>query len=165
MKPVIPNFLRSLSVACVLLAWTSCKPNDTKILKEAQANVSAVDPAVTVEVKDGIVTLSGQVVDDAARMNIENAAKEVKGVRSVINNVVATPPPPAPTPVTANDDATIAEGINAGLETKGIKGVTVTVMNGEVTLAGNAKRSDSETIMQIANESKPVKVINNLNLD
>lgn len=164
MNMTIPKFLMSFLVASTLLFWTSCKPNDAKILEEAQTKVSAVDPSVTVEVKDAVVTLSGQVADDATRMNVENAAKEVKGVKSVTNNVVATPPPPAPEPVVINDDAAISTTISTGLEAKGIKGVTVTVVNGEVTLTGNAKKDDLQTIMQVANESRPAKVNNQLTL-
>lgn len=162
MKMTVPKFLMNLLVASTLVLWTSCKPNDAKILEEAKAKVSAVDPGVTVEVTDGTVTLSGQVADDATRMNVENAAKEVKGVKSVTNNIVATPPPPPPAPVVINDDAVITTAVNSGLEAKGIKGITVIVTNGEVTLTGNAKKSDLQTIMQVANESKPAKVNNQL---
>ena len=164
MKLTIPKFLLSLLVASSLILWTSCKPNDAKILEEVKAKVSAVDPNVMVEVNEGVVTLSGQVVDDATRMNVENAAKEANGVKSVTNNVVATPPPPPPAPVVINDDAAITSAVTSGLEAKGIKGVTVQVMNGEVTLTGNAKKDDLQTIMQVANESNPAKVNNNLTL-
>ena len=83
MKLTIPKFLLSLLVASSLILWTSCKPNDAKILEEVKAKVSAVDPNVMVEVNEGVVTLSGQVVEDATRMNVENAAKEANGVKSV----------------------------------------------------------------------------------
>jgi len=162
MKLTVPKFLLSLFVASTLIFWTSCKPNDAKILEDTKAKVSAIDPNVGVEVHEGVVTLSGQVMDDATRMNVENAAKEVKGVKSVTNNVVATPPAPEPAPVTINDDASITTTIQSGLDMKGIKGVTVSVMNGEVTLTGTAKKADLQTIMQVANESHPAKVNNNL---
>ncbi len=162
MKLTIPGFLMSLILASTLVLWSSCKPSDAKLLEEAKAKVGAVDPSVTVEVTDAVVTLSGQVADDATRMNVENAAKEVKGVKSVTNNVVATPPPAAP--VVVNDDAVITNTISAGLEAKGINGVTVTVANGEVTLTGDARKSDLQTIMQVANESRPAKVNNQLTL-
>jgi hyperosmotically inducible protein len=164
MKVTISKFLTSLLLVSTLVFWTSCKPNDSKILEETKAKVSVIDPNVTVEVKEGVVTLGGQVLDDATRMNVENAAKEVKGVKSVTNNVVATPPPPPPAPVVINNDTEISTAINTGLAAKNIKGVTVAVANGEVTLTGNAKKADLQTIMQVANESKPAKVNNNLTL-
>jgi osmotically-inducible protein OsmY len=162
MNTKISKFLMGLLVASSMVFWTSCKPNDTKILEDTKAKVSAIDPNVAVEVHEGVVTLSGQVLDDAVKMEVENAAKEVKGVKSVTNNVVATPPPAPPAPVVINDDAAITTAIQSGLEMKNIKGVTVAVANGEVTLTGNARKNDLQTIMQVANESKPAKVINNL---
>lgn len=164
MKLNFSKLLMSLLVASTLVFWTSCKPDDAKLLQEAKAKVSAIDPNINVEVHDAVVTLSGQVMDDAMRMNAENAAKEVKGVKSVTNNVVATPPAPEPAPVVVNDDAAITTAIQSGLEMKGIKGVSISVANGEVTLTGSAKKSDLATIMQIANEAKPAKVMNQLTL-
>ncbi len=53
--------------------------------------------------------------------------------------------------------------INEGLKKKGITGVNVAVANGEVTLSGTVDKAKVAEVMMVANESKPSKVINNLN--
>ena len=46
----------------------------------------------------------------------------------------------------------------SAFDAKGIKGITATVSNGEVTLTGDVKKADLQKVMQVANESKPKKV-------
>ena len=41
--------------------------------------------ALKVEVKDGVVTVSGLVENEKARRKVEKLAKKVKGVKSVVN--------------------------------------------------------------------------------
>jgi osmotically-inducible protein OsmY len=43
---------------------------------------------IGVDVKDGVVTLSGKVVDEKVRQKAERLAKHVKGVKSVVNQLV-----------------------------------------------------------------------------
>lgn len=56
--------------------------------------IEAVSPfgSITVEVKNAVVTLSGEVADEAARTNAESAAANVKGIKSVTNNLTVRPP-------------------------------------------------------------------------
>lgn len=42
---------------------------------------------VNVDVKDGVVTLSGQASTEAERLKAEQIAKEAKGVKSVTNKI------------------------------------------------------------------------------
>ena len=42
---------------------------------------------VTVEVKDGVVTLSGPVESKPQKDKAEHIAKKVKGVKKVVNNI------------------------------------------------------------------------------
>lgn len=42
---------------------------------------------VNVDVKDGVVTLSGQASSEAERLKAEQIAKEAKGVKSVTNKI------------------------------------------------------------------------------
>ena len=101
-------------------------------------------------------------MDDAAKTTAEDAAKSVKGVKSVVNNVMLTPPPPPP--VTINPDDILKSSVDSSLNAAGITGVTATIANGEVTLTGTIKRSDLRKVMQAANEAKPKKVNNQLTL-
>lgn len=154
----------TILVASSLFLWTSCKPSDTKIAEQVKEKVGAIDPTVNVAVAEGAVTLTGQVADDAIRMNIETASKEVKGVKSVINSTTVAVPMPVAAPVVINPDDAISKTIQESLVAKNITGVTVTIAEGVVTLTGNAKKSDLQTIMQVTNESHPKKVENKLTL-
>ena len=44
-----------------------------------------------VEVKDGVVTIQGRVGKEKSRQKIDNVAKKVKGVTSVVNQVKVEP--------------------------------------------------------------------------
>ena len=46
---------------------SSCKPGDAKIAENAKEKVSSVSPAVTVDVKDGVATLGGEVADESTK--------------------------------------------------------------------------------------------------
>jgi osmotically-inducible protein OsmY len=46
---------------------------------------------ITVEVKDGVVTLTGKVESDKVRSKSEKLAKKVKGVKSVVNQLTVGP--------------------------------------------------------------------------
>ncbi len=143
----------------------ACKPSDAKLQKEVNDKLSTAAPGVIAEVKGGVATLSGEVMDDAAKTTAEDAAKSVKGVKSVVNNVMLTPPPPPPAaPVAINPDDILKSSVDSAISAAGITGVTATIANGEVTLTGTIKKADLRKVMQAANEAKPKKVNNKLTL-
>lgn len=146
-------------VLAVTVLFTACKPNDAAIAESVKAKVSAVAQGLGVDVKNGVVTLTGQVADDATKTAVESALKGLKGVKSVVNSLTVPPPPP---PVVINPDDTLRSAIQAAFDGKGIKGITSAVSNGEVTLTGDVKKADLAKVMQAANEAKPKKVINNM---
>jgi hyperosmotically inducible protein len=47
--------------------------------------------AIDVEVHDGVVTLKGKVSKPKQKSRAEKLAKKVKGVKSVVNNLVVAP--------------------------------------------------------------------------
>jgi len=141
----------------------ACKPNDSK-LQQAVNEKLTTTPGVSATVQDGVVTLSGEVTDETAKQTAEDAAKNVKGVKSVVNNVNVKVPPPPPPPVAINPDDILKKTLDSTFAAAGYTGVTVTVANGEVTLDGSAKKADLRKIMQVAQEAKPKKVKNNLKL-
>lgn len=143
-------------IMAVSVLFTACKPNDAAIAESVKTKVAAVAQGLGVDVKDGVVTLSGQVTDEATRTAVEAALKGVKGVKSVVNSLTVPPP------VVINPDDTLRSAIQASFDAKGIKGITAAVSNGEVTLTGDAKKADLAKIMQAANEAKPKKVVNNI---
>ncbi len=118
-------------------------------------------PSVVVSVKDKIVTLTGSCSDEPCKSNSEAAAKNTKGVKNVVNNIVVNMPPPASMPEVTADDP-LKSSVNTLLS--GYKTVNATVENGVVTLTGEIKRSQLTTLMQSVNELKPKKVVNKLEI-
>lgn len=139
------------------LGFYSCKPSDEKISKEIATVLSAY-PDAKVTIKDGVATITGTALDDAAKAQIEGIVKSVKGVKSVVDNIEVKPA------VVINNDTTISSTISAALTAGGFKDVVATVKDGEVTLTGDLKKADLVKVMQIVNEASPKKVINQLNL-
>ena len=147
----------TLFTAAVML-FTACKPKDPAIAEAVKAKISAIAQGIGVDVQKGVVTLSGEVKDEATKAAVEAALKGVKGVKSIVNNITIPPP------VVINPDDTLKTLVNAALEATGIKGIKADISNGEVTLTGDVKKADLIKVMQAANEAKPKKVINNLNI-
>lgn len=162
MKTTLFKSLAGIAIAGALLFMTSCKPNDAQIAKDATTAATAITPDVSVSVEKGVATISGTIPDDATKESVENAVKGVKGVTSVTDNATV-PPPPTPAPV-INPDTMVKNTIDSSLSASNLTGITVSVSNGEVTLTGDVKRSDLKKVMQIANESHPAKVINQLTI-
>ncbi len=158
---------KSLTLALLMLMgvfFFACKPSDSKIQKAVNEKLSTI-PGITAEVKGGVVTLSGEVTDDAAKAAAEEALKGVAGVKTVTNNIMVKAPEQAPAaPVTINPDDVLKKTLDSAYAAAGFSTVTVAVANGEVTLNGEAKKSDLRKIIQTAQESKPKKVNNNLKL-
>ncbi|MCK7558862.1 BON domain-containing protein [Chitinophaga sedimenti] len=150
--------------ACLLtLGLAACGPNDTKIKQEVTDKLASTAPTTTADVQKGVVTLSGEVADDATKTAAEEAAKSVKGVKSVSNNIMVTPAPVMPPPpVEISADDKIRMSIDSSIAASGVSGVTVSVMNGEVTLTGEVSKDDLKKARQAADQSKPKKVINKL---
>ena len=108
-RQIISNrlFLSILSILSILslplLFAAACnKPNDDTITTQIKAKMYS-DPllkaaSVNVASKDGIVTLTGVVPDDAARLAAETIASKTPGVKQVIDSTTMAPPPPATAP-------------------------------------------------------------------
>lgn len=143
------------------IMFQSCKPSDEKLQTQVVQVIQKAVPEVSAVVQNGVVTLSGVVASEDAKAMVEKLAKEIKGIESVVNNVTVHKPEP---PVTINLDLTIKTAIESQLRDAGFGNVIIEVTDGEVVLTGDAKRADLTKIMQIANESNPKKVINNLKL-
>ena len=157
--------LKSL-LSLLLLAGTTAmiapgcksKPKDADVKAKVEAAVAT--PGVSVDVKEGVVTLSGEVADENAKSAAETAAKglEKEGVVSVTNNLTVTPPPPPPAPVEVTVDAALTEAVNAAI--KAYSGVKAEVKDGVVMLSGEIKKADQRVLMPILQALKPKKVDN-----
>jgi hyperosmotically inducible periplasmic protein len=153
-----------LALAMTLL-FGACKPSDSSIAEAVKAKIAVVAQGLTVDVKDGVVTLGGEVADEAAKAAAGAAINDVKGVKSVVNNITLLPPPPPPAPpVVINPDDVLRKTVDSVFSAKGIKGITATVAEGVVTLTGDVKKADLVKVMQVANEAKPKKVLNQMKI-
>ncbi|MBL7698256.1 MAG: BON domain-containing protein [Chitinophagaceae bacterium] len=148
--------LLKLTLLFLLSAAVSCKsgPTDEQINQEVSSTLTG---GVTASVKDGVVTLSGTCPDEPCKSSSETSAKNAKGVKSVVNNIVVSAPPP---PVEMTQTDSLKKSVDALVAS--YKTVQATVDNGVVTLTGEIKRSQLTTLMQSVNELKPKKVENKL---
>ena len=156
----------AVGVACLLLAALalSCNkgPDDATITSGVKAKIAADSPAlanaVTVTTVEGVVTLSGAVDSESIKSKVEKDAKSVAGVKSVVNSLTVKPP------IAFSGDSTIKNTVMANLAAHKITGVTVEVVNGEVTLKGTIERAKLQDAMKAANDAKPKKVNNQMTI-
>ncbi|MBV7528891.1 BON domain-containing protein [Chitinophaga sp. sic0106] len=155
---------KSLLVALIIsmgVFMFACKPSDSKIQQAANEKLSVI-PGISADVKNGVVTLSGEVSDEAARAAAEDALKDVKGVKSVDNKIMVKAPEPAPAPVVINPDDLLKRSLDSAYAAAGFSGISVTILDGVVTLEGTASKADLQKIVRTAQESRPKKVVNNI---
>src|SRR5258708_21475888 len=92
--------LSTLSLS-LLLAFACNKPSDDAVTTSIKAKLYSEpllkSASVDVIAKDGIVTLTGQVPDDAARLAAQHIAATTPGVKTVVDQTTLAPPPPPAT--------------------------------------------------------------------
>jgi len=156
-----PKLLLAVLVSASL-SFTGCKPKDadikSKVEKALRSDATIVDP--TVEVNDGVVTLSGQCQDETCRATCEATARSVKGVKSVINNMSLPAPAPLPESVTTVLDEATQQKVRDGL--KDIPGVTVTFTGEKAVVSGTVTAANRTKIMQILASAKVLSDESNL---
>lgn len=152
-----------LALALALaIGFTGCKPKDADIKTAIETKMKA-DPdmsGTTVEVKDGVATISGECKDEACKAKCEAAVKDVKGVKSVVNNcTVAAAPVVFTPPVIAADDP-LTKAVTDAI--KDFSTVKADVKDGVVTLTGEIKKDGLQKLMMALNALKPKKIENKL---
>ena len=65
----------------------------TKVQLKLAEDTTVKGGGLTVDVQNGVVTLSGKVEKAAQKSKAEKLAKKVSGVKSVVNNIVVTHAP------------------------------------------------------------------------
>jgi len=78
-------------IPLVVIIYTRNKHADLKTAVNKAIATNTVLSTVSTSVDDGVITLSGEVKDDATKLAAEAAAKKVYGVKSVTNNLVVNP--------------------------------------------------------------------------
>lgn len=156
-----------LQLSAVLLmsasiSFTACKsgPKDSDIQKDFD-NQLTQNPqlrTVTATVKDGVVTLTGLCPDEACRTNAEASARNIKGVKNIVNNITVN----QTAPVVIADDGTLKTAVDEIV--KKYDDVEATVQNGEVTLRGNIERDNLQKLMMDLNSANAKKINNQLTI-
>lgn len=144
----------------VALFMSACGKSDADLTKAASDKLTADKvTGVTVAVKDGVATLTGEVADITVKSKAEASVKSVDGIKSVTNSCTlkALPPPPPPSP-----DKMLEGSVNEALKKKNITGITVSVADGVITLTGTVEKAKLAEVMAAAQETKPKKVENKL---
>lgn len=107
---------------------------------------------VKAEVGDSVVTLTGNVELDSTRRFLVAKIRHIAHVSRVDNDVVLDPP--------AESDKAVYSRVQQRLEDAGLKGLTLKVREGAVTLEGIARnKQDRERAIQTARQTPGVKEV------
>lgn len=147
-------------------AWLSTKVKSTLLFHR---NVSA--SGTDVYVKDGVVSLRGEVANEAQKELTEEYAKDVEGVKNVKNELTLAKTPAQKTQTTQEkiDDASITAQVKTSLlshrSTSAIK-TKVETTDGVVTLSDAAKNAAEKSLVTklVEDITGVSKVINNMTI-
>ena len=144
-------------VIAATVGFVSCKPKDAdiKVKIEEALKSDAMMAGTSVDVTDGVATITGQCKDDACKAMCEKTVAGIKGVKSVVNNCTVTPPPPVvapPASMATVMDAATQQKVKDGL--KDIKGVSVEFSADKAMLSGTVTTADRMKIMQMLAAAK-----------
>ncbi|MCC6327554.1 MAG: BON domain-containing protein [Acidobacteria bacterium] len=144
------KFLTILSIAIAMFA-VACGKSDADLQKAVQDKLAADKvTGVTVAVKDGVATLSGEVADITVKSKAEASAKTVEGIKSVTNDV-KTKPLPIATP--AATDPALTGKLNEAMKKAGVTGLTIEVVNGKATIKGAVPAAKYAEVIKLINEA------------
>ncbi|HEX3466930.1 MAG TPA: BON domain-containing protein [Candidatus Elarobacter sp.] len=136
---------------------------DALILSAVKATLTADDPDSTttlgVAVHSGVVTLRGTVRDAATRTKLVQSARNVTGVKSVVDDLTLNPHQPRINQQVG--DVALEARIEAAITAQvGLQHVTVTVAHGVATLAGNV--ADAKTQATIVATTRGTSGVRNV---
>lgn len=154
------KFLTVLSIAIALFIGACGGKSDADLAKAVNDKFAADKiTGVTVAVKDGVATLTGEVADAAAKSKAETAAKGVEGIKSVTNSLT-TKPLPVATPAAA--DPALTGKITEDLKKAGCTGANVSVASGKVTVTGEVGAAKYAECVQVIMQSGITGIDNQL---
>ena len=157
------KLLSVLALVGVLLL-AACGKSDADLQKAATDKLTADSiTGVTVAVKDGTATLTGEVKDVTVKTKAEADVKGIEGIKTVNNTLSLIPLAPAPTPVGNGNDKMLEGTVNENLKKAGLTTVTASVSGGVVMLTGEvASQADLAKAMQAASSTHPTRVQNSV---
>ena len=145
----------------IALFMGACGKSDADLTKAATDKLAADKvTGVTVVVKDGVATLSGEVADVTVRSKAETSVKGVEGIKSVDISKVTTKPLPTPPP--PPPDQMLKGKTEESLKKAGCTGVTIEVKDGTVTASGTVPDAKYVECVQIVQQSGLGKMDNKI---
>lgn len=152
------KIMKSMAVIALILSvlFIGCKPKDADILKAVEKSFAAETSlnGTTINVSEGVVSLSGQLKDETARTLAETKAKAEKGVKSVINNITIA------APVLIAVDEVLTKAVKDAV--KDYPTVVAVINDGVVSLTGEIKKEALPKLMMGLSSLKPKKIDNKL---
>jgi|GEM_PF-969884 len=160
---------RVLLLAILAAIVTSCGPKDAAITTAVQEITKQYASEITATTEKGIVTLVGEVPAEIDFAGLEAKLKEIKGVKNVINNLTVKVEEPVISNLTEkveepviSPDQELTVKISELLTDVKYSEVSVSVLDGIVTLNGTIKKADLMDLIQTLSELQPKKINNNL---
>ena len=144
----------------IALFMSACGKSDADLTKAATDKLAADKVVgVTVVVKDGVATLTGEVADAAVKSKAEATVKGVEGIKSVTNSLT-TKPIPVATP--SAPDPALTGKITELLKKAGCDTAKVDVKDGKVTVTGEVSAAKYATCVQVVMQSGITGIVNEL---
>ena len=132
---------------------------DIALAVEKHLTVDAATPAhlIDVEVKDGIVTLSGSVANLLIRDRAGDLAETIRGVRSVVNTIMVNPVKRPDDAIAKDAKSALAKDPATDLYEAGVQ-----VMNGTAILTGTVDSlAERDLAAQVVKGVRGVKAVKN----
>lgn len=138
-------FAMLLAVVALSFGVTGCKPKDADIKAAVEKALTEKGmEGMTADVKEGVVTLTGECKDDACKTSCTDIANGVKGVKEVVSNCTVKP---APMPVEKAEDATLVKALADAI--KSYATVKGEVKDGGFVLSGTIAQKDWSQLQQV----------------
>ena len=155
------KFLTILTITCMAFLVACGGKSDEDLQKAVAAKLASDNVSgVTVAVKGGAATLTGEVADITVRNKAESSAKGVEGIKSVDASGVRMRP--VATPAAAPADPMLRGKVEENLKKAGCTGATVEIASGTVTLRGTVPDAKYAECIKVVNESGAGKLDNQL---
>ena len=148
----------------LMIFFTGCAPKDADIRSEIEKKLKSnpATAAAAVTVIEGVATLSGELADENAKAEAAKLITGIKGVKSVVNNVTLTPPPPVFIPPVITADDPLMQSVKDA--TKDYPGVKAEVKDGVITLTGDITKASLPKLMMTLNGLNARKIDNKLTI-
>ena len=154
------RLLSFLTLSFLLTAgFVACdNVKDADLEKSAMEIISTNPDAsdVDITVVDKVATLSGSVATDVTKGFVESSVQSVKGIKSVVNNIMVIPPAPDYTEMNAVLNASLPDLL------KDHPTVQAEVRDGIIILTGEVKTKDLPMIMEKVSALNPLGIENNI---